>query len=346
MKARNQIKKTTTEAIASGPAYEDMILDGLDFSSRNMIGAHFQGCSLRQCKFCDADMSYVRFVDCDLYCVDFTGAMLYACWFTDCDLTKAVFADSYMSGMRMSGVDVTHTDFGKDIRLGRNRKAVVISSEGETEGAITFGATLPNVSEHEMSRDSILVKGFYLKINLRDDPSDEGWRAWRRRSELCTIVKRVLLENCSYENAMSFYYDVRVYRRKSLPIGIHRASDWFFGDCLWGFGVAWQRAVVSLFVSVSLFAGIYLLLPTFIKGSGLLVGQPPLLQFSPGMDCSAAIKSLGYAFYFSLMTATTAAYGDVMPEGWAKFVAVLQVVCGVVLFSLLVASVARRIANV
>lgn len=336
------------DVLAVGPHYTELILENIDFSSLALVGARFEKCSLRHCKFSDSDLSYARFVDCDLYCANFEKAMLYACWFRDGDLTKAVFKDAYMSGMRMSNVDVTHTDFGKDIQLGKNRKSDLVAP-GQLENVISFGATIVSIAEYEKSQKSIVLNNFYLRISFRDDPQSETWRQFRRKSEVCKLVKRVFLENGYFEKGMEFYRDERVYGRKSMPLGFKRAFDWIFGDCLWGYGVGWHKAVISFMISVAFFAFIYLLLPSFDVSSGLSLGngnKNAIMQFNSSTSCADKIHNVLYGCYFSLLTSTTASFGDIMPEGWAKLVAAIQISCGLVLISLLVASIAKRIANV
>src|ERR1017187_3962333 len=175
MNSKNKIMTNVADVLAVGPHYTELILENIDFSSLALVGARFEKCSLRHCKFSDSDLSYARFVDCDLYCANFEKAMLYACWFREGDLTKAVFKDAYMSGMRMSNVDVTHTDFGKDIQLGKNRKSDLVAP-GQLENVISFGATIVSIAEYEKSQKSIVLNNFYLRISFRDDPQSETWR--------------------------------------------------------------------------------------------------------------------------------------------------------------------------
>lgn len=343
--AGSSVKLDIDHLLASGSSFKDLIFERVDFSGRLLIGARFENCSLRHCNFQDSDLSYVRFTGCDLYCADFANSSLYACWFNNCDLTKASFAQAYMSGMRMSDVDVTHASFGEAIRVGKNRKSLSLV-ENESKPVFPFGSKIPSINQIESDSQGIGVSGFFLWIEFSEDPKSESWRMWRRRSEVCKILKRIHLENGYLEKATRYYYLERVYRRFSMPKGIERFTDWFFGDCLWGYGVVSKKAVISLFISVLIFAGIYLLLPIMHSGSGIKMPSGKIAHISLAMTSLEWIINVTYAIYFSALTAMISSFGDVTPLGWCKLVASIQLACSVVLISLLLASIAKRIANI
>lgn len=54
------------------------------------------------------------------------------------------------------------------------------------------------------------------------------------------------------------------------------------------------------------------------------------------------VKTFWEALYFSGLTFTTIGYGDITPTGFARFLAVLEGLFGIVLSSALVVSLVRR----
>ncbi len=338
----HDIEKT----ISLGPVYKNVVLDKTVFSSRILVGARFEGCSLRDCDFSRADLSYARFIDCDLYRSNLTGAMLYACWFSNCDLTKAEFSNSYMSGFRLSNVDITHTSFGNSVQLGKNRKSVAISDRNETTPLLPFGSKIETISQFEESTSGIGVEGFHLWVELTVDPQGEEWRQWRRRSEVCKILKRVHLENGYFEEATNYYYLERLYKRFAMPWGWRRFADWFFGDLLWGYGVGWHKAVMVLLVSILFFSCIYLALPALGSGNGLMLPSGEVAKISHSLGLKKSSANAGYTLLFSILTASLTGFQDIIPIGWGKLIVTIQVVFGILMISLLVASFAKRIANI
>lgn len=70
-----------------------------------------------------------------------------------------------------------------------------------------------------------------------------------------------------------------------------------------------------------------------IPGQTLIVGGAPM---------PASLRGLAVAFYFSAVTATSVGYGDVVPSGLARAVAIAEAVAGLILFGCVVSKFVSR----
>jgi len=131
-----------------------------------------------------------------------------------------------------------------------------------------------------------------------------------------------------------------------MPWGWRRFTDWLFGDLLWGYGVGWHKAAMVLLVSILLFSGIYLVLPALGNGNGLLLPSGEVAKVSHNLGLKQSCVNGGYVLLFSILTASLTGFQDIIPIGWGKLVVTFQVVFGILMISLLIASVSKRIANI
>jgi hypothetical protein len=65
------------------------------------------------------------------------------------------------------------------------------------------------------------------------------------------------------------------------------------------------------------------------------IGQPGLVE--AGTRVTGSLRGLSAAVYFSFITATSVGYGDILPVGPTRILAVAEAVCGLLIFGLLIA---------
>ena len=120
------------------------------------------------------------------------------------------------------------------------------------------------------------------------------------------------------------------YKRRAKPSWLLRVFDWFFYKWLTGYGVRLRQVFINGAIVIVLFALIW-----FWAGNcECLLGTDDL----PAKD-----QSFGQALYFSMITFTTIGYGDLHPVRWARYLAGLEGLLGVISVSLFVVLYSRKI---
>jgi uncharacterized protein YjbI with pentapeptide repeats len=133
-----------------------------------------------------------------------------------------------------------------------------------------------------------------------------------------------------------------------LPVGrrLVKAGE-VVGNYAWyascGYGYRLWRILAASVVVVITWGFIYALLPLVNPDSGTtdkIDGLSSLTQLSAAEGWAILVDNV----YFSLVTFTTVGYGDVNPVGWAKGFAAVEGALGVLLASLVVFVLGRRVA--
>jgi Ion channel len=107
----------------------------------------------------------------------------------------------------------------------------------------------------------------------------------------------------------------------------------------WNDGVAGFVDRLSTFQLFLIWIGA-VLLSGFGYWLGALVGDHGL--FEGGVPVGASLGGLGSALYFSFVTATSVGYGDIVPVGFARVIAVVEAVAALLVFG---AAVAKFISH-
>jgi hypothetical protein len=97
-----------------------------------------------------------------------------------------------------------------------------------------------------------------------------------------------------------------------------------------------DRSVGSLFglwAEVVVACGVIFWLISFVPGRSLIVNGEPL---------SHDLRGLIIGIYFSAVTATSVGYGDVVPAGFARVVAISEAITGLILFGCVVSKFVSR----
>jgi hypothetical protein len=324
--------------------FTDQDFDNRDFSNQCVIGVRFVRCRIRRSNFSGADLSYAIFEDCDLYETKFVDAVLYTCRISGCDATKADFSRALLNGIRFKDTDITHAIFGNEFEIGKNRKWTtqdrLLGSVLRTKSLVTMKSSIRSV---EACFDGIFCEDTEHAIQFIDDPDDQRWRKWRRRSEVAKTVERLLIENGYRDRSLAVYFMYRYYNTRADQSRLRRIARQFFLEWVWGYGVRILRPAVAWTIVVLVFAAIYGLLPLWNPTAGLSVSGPPRGLLESG---KVYWDRLGDFLFFSCQLSTLSVYGDMKPVGAAKLIALLQQVMSVIIVGLGVAATTRRIGNV
>lgn len=164
-------------------------------------------------------------------------------------------------------------------------------------------------------------------------------------------VKRLLnkIEKFDQEDHILYWY--KIYERRSDNKFIRKLFfpfEWLFLDKMTGYFTKSSRILFSIFFVLVFFFSIY----TFaIFLSNDFVGELVLnnLNFSDilkdeKLDIIIKLKKvLGNAFYFNLATYSTLGYGDILPTGFLKIVAGIESVVGILMNSIFLIVLTRKI---
>nr|WP_319270541.1 pentapeptide repeat-containing protein [uncultured Draconibacterium sp.] len=323
--------------------YENEILDYSDFQGLCLIGIKFIKCSIRFCNFTHTDLSYANFELCDIYCSNFNYAVLYTTRFISCDATKAIFAESYLNGIRISESVVTYTEFGFSFNTHKERKPVKSYDEEDKFVVIKLGDRLPgSIEEVEKNYEGIYCLTSNTIIVFKDTNSEKR-RVWRRKGEISKVIQRVLSENGYDDKSLDYYFQSRRFSRKASSRGLYRFWDYVWGQLFWGYGVKVTNPVIGFFVNALWFSGIYSVLPLFCSSCGIKKGTDIITVFTKnGFDLSNYLEIL----YSSILISSLSVFGDVSVSGAAKVFVVLHVLISILSVGLGITALANRMAKI
>lgn len=326
----------------SSTTFGNQNLDGRNFANQCLIGVRFSHCSVRRCDFSGTDLSYAVFEECDLYETKFIGAVLYFCRIFDCDATKADFSQALLNGIRVRDTDITHTEFGVGFRIGKNRKSIQLNQATENFLSVVSGDHIADVDTIE-SYDGIVCKNTGRAIRFIDDPRDEEWRTWRRRSEVAKTVERLLVENGYKDRSLDAYYLFRYYNTRAERNVLRKWIGLLLLEKMWGYGVRIAPPIITWVIIAIMFFLIYASIPSWDASGGLTTSGSPIEVFKNKKICWPCVSDL---VVFSFQVSSLSVYGDVMPIGIAKWVALFHQLVSVVMVGFGIATITRRIGNI
>jgi hypothetical protein len=91
--------------------------------------------------------------------------------------------------------------------------------------------------------------------------------------------------------------------------------------------------VFTIWLGVIVLFGVIYWLAGSLGANALRAGREPT---------SGGWAGLGEALYFSFVTALSIGYGDVVPHGWTRVLAILEATCGLILFGVLISKLVSR----
>jgi len=106
---RRQIIRICSES--DRRSFRGLVLDGVDFSLLDLMGANFCKSSLRGCKFDGADLIHARFQDANLENASFKEASLPYAQFQNANLRCVDFSDANVHGSRFQGACLAGAKF-------------------------------------------------------------------------------------------------------------------------------------------------------------------------------------------------------------------------------------------
>lgn len=341
--------------------YTNENLDRIDFSNRCFVGVHFVNCSLRKCMFNGCDLSYVRFENCDLYESTFDYAVLYHTRIKDCDATKAVFNKSFLSGIRILNTVIIRTNFGNDFKTHKERKSVEVCDVNNKYLLVNLGDKIDKITSIEQKYEGIYISDTEIAIKFYEISNEAfekrkwesiyknpDWRAWRRKSDIAIMIKRILEENGMKDQSLHYYYLHRVHLRRTMLNPFQAALDYLVNDQFWGYGVKSRQPILFFYINTLVFSIIYSILPYVNKFSGLKLNDEIILICTKDEDGSICFSLLAFVkvYYYSLLLSCLAVFGDMDIVGYGKIFAIMHVMISVLLIGLGITALAKKLANV
>lgn len=323
--------------------YRNEILDYKNFEQMCLIGIKFINCKIRFCNFKYSDLSYAIFDSCDLYCSNFDYAIIYTTRFHNCDATKAIFAESYLNGIRIKDTVVTYTNFGNSFNTGKERKPIKIDKITDKTLVLQLEQKLPDkINNIESQYDCIHCTTTGIAISFIQ-PEEDNLRVWRRKSEIAKCVKNILEENGYHDKSLEYYYHHRKFLRKSHKNIFSRFLDYFFGELFWGYGVKVSNPVIAYFVNCAVFSIVYSVLPFFDVKSGILTKNQVIHVFDgTHFDFCNYLEIL----YSSILISSLSVFGDIHVVGIAKIFAILHVLFSILSLGLGITALTKKMANI
>lgn len=321
-------------------------LSGRDFSNKVLIGVDFSNSNCSGCDFSYSDLSFANFKGANLYRASFVNSILYVTYFVDCDLTRANCDSAYIYGVKFVGmVNITYCDFS-NLSLESERRVTAFPQgnsnyqEIQLFDSITGMQGFGNSLRHTALKDHYGPK-FTCNSHYMEFVKYRPYEKEMQLSQIHNRLKRIFKENNFYTEAGNFYYLEKYWETKS----------WFTQGTKEDFH--FKRTLVRVFKT--LFAK----LNQIICGYGerptrvlfwILIG---LISFSipyyfgpfeeiPSSKVNVVTK-IGLALYHSICSFTTLGSQNLTPLGINAALTAIESFFGVVMITLLTATIIRKL---
>ena len=144
-----------------------------------------------------------------------------------------------------------------------------------------------------------------------------------------------------YNNKLRLYENEHIFSSHAIKNRLHWFSTLILLDLPFKYFTSWKATLITIIGTLFLFFNVFMLFANYIHDSSgnPLTSQQFYINFNDKLD----IDRIGNVLYFTLVTFTTIGYGDYHPTGFLKIVAGFEGLIGMLLASIFIVTLARRI---
>lgn len=291
-----------------------------NFQNANLSYAHLEGALLQS-----ADLEGAKVLGAHLQAVIFELANL-----KNTNLGGAILDYANLNLCNINGSNIEYAHFNRpDIHeIDKKELKKVIRDEKFLKKQIEL---FPKELRGDLAQEPVDIT--LIKRNI--EHINERWRGYWQAANIYRNIKNVLHQNGEYQKESDYHYKEHETLTKYYRTSLH-FKNWIFNlifRWLCGYGEKPLR-IIGWFIVLILFFGTF-----FLVTGGLM----PESQ-------TAILRPLDY-YYFSLITAATLSFGDIVPNpvvglmdiSWFRFTAMIEAFLGTFLFALFVVVAAKRI---
>lgn len=219
-----------------------------------------------------------------------------------------VLRQARLEGARLSSQD------GFDLRGADLSRANL--NHARLENAELLGAMLEGAKLEEVKWGAVVLQETRADAAIAAGTTEEGERLYKEAEEVYRNLRRTYDASGYFQDAGRFFYRVMVMRRKLLPRWSMARAWSKLVDLACGYGESPPRVI--LFSSLVVFGAAFFYFLLGVQTSdGFLIANP---QAGIAENVNRYLTCL----YFSVVTFCTIGYGDVLPQGYARAVAVSE----------------------
>jgi len=232
---------------------------------------------------------------------------------------------SSQDGFDLRGADLSRANlqgaslFNLDLRGARLLKADLSRANlnhARLENAELLGAMLEGAKLEEGKWGAVVLQETRADAAIAAGTTEEGERLYKEAEEVYRNLRRTYDASGYFQDAGRFFYREMVMRRKLLPRWSMARAWSKLVDLASGYGESPPRVI--LFSSLVVFGAAFFYFLLGVQTSdGFLIANP---QAGIAENVNRYLTCL----YFSVVTFCTIGYGDVLPQGYARAVAVSE----------------------
>ncbi|MBI2503575.1 MAG: pentapeptide repeat-containing protein [Candidatus Latescibacteria bacterium] len=221
------------------------------------------------------------------------------------DLWRANLQGASLFNLDLRGAQLLKTDFSR-----------ANLNHAKLEDADLLGVMLEGTKLEEVEWGEVALQEEKADLAAAEDKAEEAARLYKEAEEVYRNLRRTYDSSGYFHDAGGFFYREMVMRRKLMPRWSAQRIWSKLVDLVCGYGESPPR--VLIFASLVIFgsAALYLLLGVHTP-HGFLIIEPHLglgENFNRYLTC----------VYYSLITYCTIGYGDILPVGYSRPVAVIE----------------------
>jgi hypothetical protein len=293
-------------------------IDGANLQGIEFSGGAFKYASFHETNLKEATLQAILIEEADFIDTNLEGAKLYNIVLQGADFFGVNLKEAYLSDVNLAQAKMTYCNlqatYLNDIVL---REVNFFGSE--LIGAFLDGAFLND------ARNLTWAQIYHI--------GEEKNRSWESARDGYRLLKNYFHQQGQYEDEAKAYYREKLMAQKQAwkETKIWKWFWLFVLNTLAGFGEKLWKTVVSAFITIFFFAGIYCW--------GTNAGWGKLVHGTAGH-----IKDFWHCLYFSVVTFATLGFGDIAPafSSKAAIAAVFEVILGYVFLGMLITIIARK----